>query len=155
MGSDDQTQREFNAAYQRLFTLTRRLVTNFFRFDASAVADVVGETMARTFEHWELVRRQYPDAWVVACAKDVCLEHLRANGQRGAGWREASETLSRLSKRQRDIIVVRYLMGCDEPTTAEALGTTVSAVRAASQEAAGLLRVLLDDLPGELDRAAV
>ena len=156
MRSDGHTQREFDADYERLFKAARTVVTNFFRFDPSAVANAVEETMARTFERWERVRRhENRVAWVVACAKDVCLDQLRMDARRGGGQREPWETLGRLSKFQRDVAVLRFMMECDEATTADALRTTVPTVRATSFEVVQRLRVLLRDLHQEPAQAAV
>ena len=66
-----------------------------------------------------------------------------------------SETLGRLSKRQRDVAILRYLMDFDEATTAATMGTTVSKVRTAAHEARGRLRVLLRDVYLAADEAAV
>jgi hypothetical protein len=57
MRSDKIRQREFAAAYEVLFKSAKAVVTNFFRFDPSALPEAVEETMARTFEHWDRVRR--------------------------------------------------------------------------------------------------
>jgi RNA polymerase sigma factor (sigma-70 family) len=166
MASDRQALEEFDAAYPRLVTAAHRAVRNFFRYDASYVEDAVAETMARTYERWERVRRHdNPSGWVVVCAKNVCLEQLRANTRRtrvAAASRDERvppvdyeehtvlaatiwQTLDQLSKRQRDVAVMRYLMDCDEATTARALGMTVSKVKAAAHEARGRLRAILAD----------
>src|SRR5438270_14039274 len=83
MGSDEQALAEFNAAYPGLVTAADHAVQRFFRYDSSAVEDAVAETMARTYERWERVRRHdNPVGWVVVCAKNVCLEQVRANARR-------------------------------------------------------------------------
>ena len=82
---------------------------------------------------WERVRRrQRPDGWVVVSAKNVCLEHLRTSArqagaaplqdiaaptgdlaERAALCTTVWDTLGQLSRRQRDVAVLRYLMDCD------------------------------------------
>ena len=42
--------------------------------------------------------------------------------------------LDRLSRRQRDVAVLHYLMDCDEKTTAAAINTSVESVRKAAQD---------------------
>ncbi len=62
------------------------------------------------------------------------------------------DTLDRLSKRQRDVAVLRYLMDCDEATTAVALGTTEMKVNALAEKARHRMRGDLDgiyDVPDE------
>ena len=174
MGSDREARAEFDAAYPRLVTAAVHAVQKFFRYDASQVEDAVAETMARTYEHWERVRRhENPVGWVVVCAKNVCLEQLRANARRPptsttrgndvdvfidlsdatAVSVTISQSLDQLSKRQRDVAVLRYLMDCDEATTAAAIGTTVSRVKTAAHEARGRLRALLADVYRDTEAA--
>ena len=169
MASDEGARREFDAAYPRLVTASFQAARNFFRFDAGLVEDVVAEAMARAYERWERVRRhQNPTAWVVVCTKNVCLEQLRAKTRRTPAIRESLDDLAtiddhaerhaladqinralhQLTKRQRDVAVLRYFMDVDEATTAAALGMTVSQVKTAAHEARGRLRVLLANLYG-------
>ena len=167
VGADAQARAEFDAAYPRLVSAAAGAAQRFFRFDPSQVEDVVAETMARTFERWERVRRHdNPVGWVVVCAKNVCLEQLRKNSRQAQATSAKhddvdifidlsdetavsvtiSQALDRLSKRQRDVAVLRYLMDCDEKTTAEAMGTSVGKVKTAAHEARGRLRPILADI---------
>jgi len=167
MASDRRALAEFDAAYPALVTVAARAARNFFRFDTAQVEDVVAETMARTYERWERVRRHAnPDGWVVVCTKNVCLEQLRSRARRGdhgdvedryatADPTDRLDTadavatsLAQLTKRQRDVVVLRYLMDCDEATTAAALGMSVSQVKTAAHEARHRLRHLLADDDG-------
>ncbi len=166
-----QARSEFDAAYPTLVTAAYRVVERFFRYAPSQIEDAVAETMARTFERWERVRRHdNPTGWVVVCAKNVCLEQLRAN-ERNARSRSSNvdvhidladdtavsitvtRVLGKLSKRQRDVAVLRYLMDCDEATTAAATGMSVSKVKTAAHEARQRLRPLLADIYGDVDEA--
>ena len=169
--SDGQVRREFDAAYPSLVSAAVNAAQKFFRFNASQVEDVVAETMARAYEHWERVRRHpNPIGWVVVCAKNVCLEQLRKDARRSASWAARNDTdlfvdlsdetavsvtiaqsLKRLSRRQRDVIVLRYLMDYDEQTTAAVMGTSVSNVRAAAHEARQRLNPLLANVYGAMD----
>jgi RNA polymerase sigma factor (sigma-70 family) len=167
---DAQALAEFNAAYARLVTAAHRAVQRFFRYDPSYVDDAVAETMVRTFERWERVRRhENQGGWVVVCAKHVCLEQLRKAERRSAGANADADryvsgddfsdeipaslaiarALDQLSKRQRDVAVLRYLMDYDEVTTATALGMTVSKVKSAAHEARNRLRLLLEEVYGD------
>ena len=62
-----------------------------------------------------------------------------------------AESLKRLSRRQRDVIVLRYLMDYDEQTTAAVMGTSVSNVKAAAHEARQRLNPLLANVYGAMD----
>jgi RNA polymerase sigma factor (sigma-70 family) len=163
-GSDERARAEFDLAYAEFVVASHRVAGNFFRYSPGQVEDVVAEALARTFERWERVRRHdNPVGWVVLCTKNVCLEELRrqARGSRrsfvgddidltdfteqSATAQTITDALGRLSKRQRDVAVLRYLMDLDEATTANVLGTSVSKVKTAAHEARGRLRGLLAD----------
>jgi RNA polymerase sigma factor (sigma-70 family) len=166
VGSGRQALTEFDAAYPRLVLAAAGAVQRFFRYDESQVEDAVAETMARTYERWERVgRHASPVGWIAACAKNVCLEQLHRNTRRtGAASRprgevdvvdlseEAaisvtiSQALRPLSKRQRDVAVLRYLMNCDEETTADAMSASVGEVTAAARDARRHLRSLLNEV---------
>lgn len=146
VGNEGQALVEFDAAYPLLLSAADYAISRFFRYDASLIDDAVTETMTRAYEHWEQVRR-HVDAigWLARCAKDVCLEQLCADVERQEPSTIGSEaenmsvtifrTLDRLPKRQRDVAVLRYMMDCDEATTAAAMGTTVDRVKSAASEA--------------------
>ena len=55
-------------------------------------------------------------------------------------------TLDRLPKRPRDVAVLRYMMDCDEATTAAAMGTTVEKVKSAAADARRRLGVQVLDV---------
>jgi DNA-directed RNA polymerase specialized sigma24 family protein len=134
VGSKGRTLAEFDATFPFLVFAADFGVGRFFRYDASLIEDAVAETVARTYEHWERVRRdKNPIAWVAGCSMEVCLERLRADET------TTSETivraLDRLPKRQREVAVLRCLMDCDEPTTAAAMGVTVLEVRSTALDA--------------------
>lgn len=156
MVSDRRTLAEFDAAYPRFVAVAHRAIRKFFRYDTSKIDDAVAETMARTFARWETVRGQEsPHGWVVVCAKNVCLEQVRADARRARPADHTEPTasssaiwtcLDQLSRRQRNVAVLRYLMGFDERATARALGTSVANVESAAHEASGPLWPLLVDL---------
>src|SRR5262245_11159102 len=127
--------------------VAHRAARNFFRHDPSQVEDAVAETMTRVLERWERVRRHdNPDGWVVVCAKNVCLEQIRKitknlrSSAREPGFvvditdeiataEVISLALAKLTKRQRDVAVLRYMMDYDESTTAEMLRMTPARVK--------------------------
>jgi DNA-directed RNA polymerase specialized sigma24 family protein len=147
--SDRKALEEFDAAYPRLVAVAHRAVRAFFRYDPSNVDEAVAETMARTFGHWETVRRhESPHGWVVVCAKDVCLEHLRADARERALPSTIWQCLDQLPNKQRSVAVVRLLMGFDKTATVRALGRSFESVETATREASGPLHPILVDLYG-------
>lgn len=157
MGFDGKSLAEFDAAYPLFLSGADYAISRFFRYDPSLIDAALTETMIRTYEHWEQVRGHY-DAigWLAGCAKDVCLEQLCANVESQDPSAVASEsddvsvtifrTLDRLPKRQRDVAVLRYMMDCDEATTAAATGSTVDKVKSDASDARRRLGVQLLEL---------
>jgi len=154
MRGDDQARTEFDAAFPGLVTIACHAAQRFFRYDESIVGTAVAETLAQTFERWERVRRHdNAPSWVIVRTKNVCLELLRAKSETEDAPVSASivETLDHLTKRQRDVVVLRYLMDCDEATTAVALGTTEAKVERIAHKARQRMHGNLDavyDLAG-------
>ena len=153
MRGDEQTRSEFDASFPGLVTVACHAARRFFRFDESIVRNAVAETMAQTYERWERVRHHdSPAGWVIVRTKDVCLEFLRAisETEEHALSESIVDTLDRLTRRQRDVAVLRYLMDCDQATTAVALGTTESKVSTRAEKARHRIR---GDLEGVYDFA--
>jgi len=150
VGFEGRMLAEFDATFPFLVFAADYGIGRCFRFDPALIEDAVAETMARTYEHWERVRRdEHPIAWVARCSMEVCLEHLRAD--RTPMSATIIGTLDRLPKRQRDVAVLRYLIDCDEPTTAAALGLSVAEVRSTALLARWPLDALLSGVYRETD----
>ena len=161
---DELARAEFDAAYGELVGVTCHVVERFFRYDASGVGEVVAETMARVYERWEKVRNNpNPVAWTIACAKDVCLEQLRAQAETHADEPARPhhlsipicDTLDHLNHAQRDVAVLRFMMGCDESTTAVALNLSVPRANALADKARTRMGALLTEVyPGSDEAVA-
>jgi RNA polymerase sigma factor (sigma-70 family) len=140
---DEHARAEFDAAYGNLVAVACHVAERFFRFDPEGIADVVAETMTRTYARWERVERSGNAViWVVACAKDVCLEQLRARAEThttSAAEPHISvsicDALDRLPRTQRDVAVLRFMMDCDEATTALALNLPAKRASALAEKA--------------------
>src|SRR4051812_17557422 len=137
--AEQHTHREFDLAFERLYTTARAATSNFFRDDTAAAADALEQTMAQAYEHWESARAHGdPVAWVLACAKDVCVARLRAHVRNGDGSRHDVllwDALRHLRTRERDVAVLQFLMGCNVATTAAALGTSVARINGPARRA--------------------
>ncbi len=149
-------------AARRLGLFAYNAARKFFPDRADLVEEAVQETLARTCERWDRAnQRGCPEAWVVNTATNVCREKLReeARGARPSGERPApadgaddlvraqllADALRRLTRRQRVVIVWRYLFDFSVQETAVALGLTESKVRDASHNGVGRLRKLLGE----------
>ena len=106
--------------------------------------DVAQETLARAFVHWRKIR-SYAEAWVVRVAGNLAVDTWRrmqrvdASGdaeRRNAtspgptGQRvDLHRALDALSRRQREVIVLRFLADLPEADVAKALGCSVGSVK--------------------------
>ncbi len=144
-------------AARRLGLYAYNVALKFFPYRADLVEEAVQETLTRTCERWERAnQRGTPEGWVVNTATHVCQEKLREE-QRGAHcstdqpvpWdgedalvRSAllADALRQLTRRQRLVIVWRYLFDFTVTETAIALGLTDSKVRDASHNGIQRLR---------------
>lgn len=152
---DDQTA-------QRLGLFAYNVARKFFSHRPDLVEEAVQETLTRACERWERAnQRGKPEAWVVNTATYVCQEKLREE-RRGArsstdqpvrwGGEDAlvssallADALRQLTRRQRLVIVWRYLFDFTVAETAVALGLTDSKVRDASHNGIQRLRKRLGD----------
>lgn len=153
-------------AARRLGLFAYNVARTFFPYRPDLVEEAVQETLTRTCERWERAnQRGCPEAWVVNTATNVCQEKIRQE-QRGARCSGEpvhldheedlvrsellADALRRLTKRQRLVIVWRYLFDFSVTDTAGALGLTDSKVRDASHNGVRRLRRILGDEWSEL-----
>lgn len=139
--------------------------------DREDAADVAQEAIARAVVRWSQVGHD-PVPWTVRVASRIALDGLRrrrrdtrrlaelsrgvAEDHRSAGAAtgpDASLDLRRalraLPRRQREIVVLRYLADLSEADVARALGISPGAVKSAASRGAATLRAHLD-IPGDL-----
>jgi RNA polymerase sigma-70 factor (sigma-E family) len=144
---DDAFDALFRAAYRVAFRLLGE------REDAT---DVAQEALARAAVRWgSLVRRGDPTPWVVRVAANVALDRLR---HRRVAARHAvvppsstalpervdlQRALAALPKRQRDVVVLRYVADLPEADVARALGCSVGTVKTHASRGLAALRAAL------------
>ena len=153
-------------AVVRLGLFAYNVARKFFQHRSDLIEEAVQETLTRTCERWERAnQRGCPEAWVVNTATNVCQEKIRQEqrGARCSGEPEQvdqeedlvrsellADALRRLTRRQRLVIVWRYLFDFSVSDTAGALGLTDSKVRDASHNGVRRLRKILGDEWSEL-----
>jgi RNA polymerase sigma factor (sigma-70 family) len=124
--------------------------------------DVAQETLARAFVHWRKVRG-YAEAWVVRVAGNLAIDAWRrmqrvdtsADTERRSptspgptGQRiDLHRALDTLSRRQREVIVLRFLADLPEADVAKALGCSVGSVKQHASRGLATLRnaMAIDD----------
>jgi RNA polymerase sigma-70 factor (sigma-E family) len=132
--------------------------------------DVAQETLARAFVRWRRIRG-YAEAWVVRVAGNLAIDAWRRRQRvdtepvaerQGAtapgpdGQRvDLHRALDALSRRQREVIVLRFLADLPEADVAKALGCSVGTVKQHASRGLATLRASMtvddrgDDNPHE------
>lgn len=118
--------------------------------------DAVAEAFARAWARWRTVRdHPAPAAWVVRTAVNSDISSWRRRRREvmvdppdRAGSTEQSSAdliaaIRGLPERQRQVVVLRYLLDLDTSSTAHELGIAEGTVKATLHQALGRLRVLL------------
>lgn len=146
----------FDGAYPRLFAVAYRVSYRLLgsRTDAEEVAQ---ETLTRALVHWRRIA-DAPDGWVVRVASNLALDVVRAAARRHRvvlperlytvpGPAQVDDRLDlqaallRLPRRQREVLVLRFLADLPESVVADTLGCTVGTVKQHSSRGLAALRV--------------
>jgi RNA polymerase sigma factor (sigma-70 family) len=153
---DDQT-REFELAFRRLY---RRAYQVAYRIlgNGSDAEQAASEALARAYASWSRLHDlPHLDAWVLRVTANLALNMARPRRQAtevelAVDIEDASvlrvalvEALGLLARRQRDVIVLRYLVGMSEAEVAGALGISVTTVHTHSTRGVSSLRRHLGD----------
>ncbi len=134
----DVAERHLDDVYRYLLVFVR---------DASLAEDLAAETFERALRSWRRFdpRRASPRTWLCAIARNVALDHFRAERRRVARERAASEpegavespelglspelerALASLSAADREVIALRVVLELDPDATARLLGVSATA----------------------------
>jgi RNA polymerase sigma-70 factor (ECF subfamily) len=123
-----------------------------------AAEDVAVEAMARAFSHWSSVRSMaYPRAWVVRVATNIALDEARRRRPRLPAptlsdppseevvlRHSLVASLLRLPRRQREVVVLRYIADMSEQEVADNLGLSTGTVKTHLHRALPRLRTELE-----------
>lgn len=119
--------------------------------------DIAQEAMARAYARWPKVRDQ-AGGWVGRVTTNLALDLLRRRARRApdaaaavadtaglaAQRADLVAALRRLPRRQRDVVVLRYLADLPETEVASALGCSVGTVKQHAHRGLTALRASLD-----------
>jgi RNA polymerase sigma-70 factor (sigma-E family) len=128
--------------------------------DREEARDVAQEAMARAYARWRRVSR-YPDPWVSRVATNLSLGILRRRREPAQAPDPAThdhtdamvdrellaDALERLPRRQREVVVLRYIADRSEADVARALGCSVGTVKSHAHRGLGALRAQLATTP--------
>jgi RNA polymerase sigma factor (sigma-70 family) len=140
------------SVYPRALAVARRIV------GSSLAEDVAIEGMARAFARWRSVAKmEQPEAWVVRVVTNIAIDEVR---RKKAYLGEISvhdasndfvirdsvvEALRILSKRQQEVVVLRYIVDLPEADVARILGMSTGTVGTHLHRALAHLRSFLTE----------
>jgi RNA polymerase sigma factor (sigma-70 family) len=118
--------------------------------------DIAQETMARAFVHWRRASK-YPEAWVSRVASNIGIDQLRRRGRLrhdespiatnpdslALERMELVRVLAALPRRQREVVVMRYLADRPESDVARELGCSPGTVKQHASRGLAALRISL------------
>lgn len=157
---DDEFRQFYERMEPRAIAVANRLT------GSSAVAeDVAAEAFARAFSRWAKVRSHpNPDAWLLRVVGNLAVDHVRHEARRPhiteqsradlpgdeAALRvDVARALDSLSARQREVVVMRYLIDLTEDDVAVQLGLSTGSVKTHLSRASAKLRDQLGDAATE------
>ena len=148
---DDQFPVLFRAAYRVAFRLTS---------SREEAADCAQEACARAYTDWKkLSRKGDVTPWVVRVSGNLAIDGWRRSqrARRVPPKSEAvsataenldlSKALDGLPRRQREVVVLRYIADLSEATVAETLGCSVGTVKTHASRGLAALRKQLEVAP--------
>lgn len=141
----------FRREYRPAFRVANRILGN-----VTEAEDVAAEALARALALWHQISHlRYREAWVLRVATNAALDVARRK-PRGSHSPEPGEfedaliirvalvtALETLPKRQREVIMLRYLAGLPEDDVASCLGLSVNSVKKHRQRGIAVLRARL------------
>jgi RNA polymerase sigma-70 factor (ECF subfamily) len=153
---------DFDAAFPDLFRRAYRVAYRLLgsRADAEEIAQ---EAVARAYDRWARLTdggRGRPDGWVTTVAANLAVDRWRRRNRHGgvevvpersvndpsAATRLAlRDAVGHLPKRQREVVVLRYLADYSEQDVARILGCSPGAVKQHASRGLARLRTALGD----------
>ena len=143
-------EEQFDELYARAYGVGYQLLGR-----RSEAEDVAQETLARAFVHWRKVRG-YSEAWIVRVAGNLAIDTWRKTKRISPAAAPDTTTpgpnalridlhraLTTLSKRQREVLVLRFLADLPEADVAQALGCSVGSVKVHAARGLAALRSTL------------
>jgi len=142
----------FEGLYGRAYGVAYQLLGR-----RSEAEDVAQETLARAYVRWRRIR-DHAEAWVVRVAANLAVDVWRRRRRLAEGEAPGADpttpppdgqrvdlhrALGRLSKRQREVIVLRFLADLPEAEVARALGCSPGAVKQHASRGLAALRTSL------------
>ncbi len=155
--SGDDSEADFDHAFDRLYPQARALAYRVVG-DVARAEEVAAESLARAYSRWRrLAAADHLDAWVLRVAGNLAIDAVRRKrpllappGVRtesdGVALRlTLADALRQLPRRQREVLVLRFLADLRQQDVALALGITEGAVKTHAHRGLATLRSRLGD----------
>lgn len=154
---DDAFRDYYERMQLRAVGTARRLIGN-----SHVAEDIAAEAFARAYSRWNKVSTHpNPDAWLLRVVGNLAVDHVRREARRPqlrgdtgrpdpsadtAALRiDLADALHRLSGRQQEVVVMRYLIDLTEDDVAVTLGMSTGSVKTHLHRATTKLRTELAD----------
>ncbi|MHB1774401.1 MAG: sigma-70 family RNA polymerase sigma factor [Acidimicrobiales bacterium] len=142
----------FSAAFRELYALSYQVAFRVLG-DRGDAEDVAQETLARTVLRWSALADR-PHGWVVRVSANLAIDQYRrrrrapappawvaaADDDHSAERLDLARALRSLPRRQREVLVLRYLADWSERDVARELGCSTGAVKAYGSRGVQALR---------------
>jgi RNA polymerase sigma-70 factor (ECF subfamily) len=149
----------FSSMYVRAIAVARRITG-----DASVAEEIASETFVRAYVRWRtLSRDEKRSGWVVRVASNLAIDHVRRKPPptRPVSMADAADdlialrmalvaALRHLTRREREVITLRYLADMSQTEAAAALGLSEGSVKTYAHRGIAHLRPLLS-VPNDHD----
>jgi RNA polymerase sigma factor (sigma-70 family) len=148
----------FDEAFRDLLPAVRHVTWRILG-DEAAAEDAAAEAFIRALTRWSKVRDlPHRDAWIMRVATNVALDGLRkrrrereAATEHDAGEArldatdsalrlDVAKALAALPKRQREVVVLRHVVGLSEADAARVLGVSVNSAKTHAARGLAALR---------------
>jgi RNA polymerase sigma-70 factor (sigma-E family) len=145
----DDFERQFPLLFRRAYGVAFVVVG-----DREDARDIAQETLARLHVHWAKVS-EFATPWVVRVAGNLALDRVRRRTRTRAlppaesvpgpdpHRIDLQRALLKLPRRQRDVVILRYIADLPEAEVAQALGCSVGTVKTHASRGLGALRIAL------------
>lgn len=152
-GATRRFEEEFADLYRLAYRVAYRLLGG--RQDAE---DAAQEALSRAHLHWSRLHDQ-PEAWIVRVSTNIAIDSLRRRRRPATTGTEPitlvdthlaervdlARAIRGLTRRQREVVVLRYLADWPEATVADALGCSPGSVKVHASRGLAALRQHLGD----------
>lgn len=135
------SESDFDTLYSELWpravSSARRIV-----HDGAVAEELAQEAFIRAFERWPSVSRHpSPTAWILRVTLNLAISETRRKSHPPAAETHTAhdgevvsaivvrDGLNKLSEKQREAIVLRYICGCEEAEIAGAMGISTGSVK--------------------------